>query len=253
MSEPSSTPAEAPAPPADSRAQERTPEEESRTGKNLIRVVAIFAWWFGSLFLAAGRLNWIRGWISVALFIVGMSAVRLVVRHYNAPVLKARAKWRHKDTKLFDKVFLALYLPLISIQPLVGGLDGGRYHRTSMPFSFAYAGVFLFALSLWLITWVMLVNPFAESSVRIQNDRGHTVMTSGPYRFVRHPMYVGVIFLNVANALIWGSVWALNLAAVIAVMLIWRTSCEDRTLLQELGGYEQYAAGTRYRLVPGLW
>jgi len=182
-----------------------------------------------------------------------MSAVSSIVRHYNAPVLKARANWRHKDTKSFDKIFIAAYLPLISIQPIIGGLDGGRYHWTSMPFGLVYLGVLLFALSMALITWVMVVNPFAESSVRIQTERGHTAVTTGPYRFVRHPMYVGIILLFVSSALIWGSGWALNLAGLLAVLLVWRTSREDQTLRQELAGYEQYAARTPYRLLPGVW
>jgi len=108
-------------------------------------------------------------------------------------------------------------------------------------------------VALALITWVMLVNPFAEKTVRIQTDRGHTVVTSGPYRFVRHPMYVGLILLFVSTTFVWGSVWALRLTAIMAVLIIWRTACEDRTLRQDLPGYEQYAGVTRYRLLPGLW
>jgi len=168
-------------------------------------------------------------------------------------VLEARSKWRHKDTARFDKIFLAIYGPLISILPAVAGLDAGRNHWTSLPFGFVYVGSILFAVALALITWVVVVNPFAEKSVRIQTDRGHTVITSGPYRYVRHPMYVGLILLFVSTALVWGSVWALGLAAVMAVLIIWRTAREDRTLRLELAGYEQYAAITRYRLLPGLW
>jgi protein-S-isoprenylcysteine O-methyltransferase Ste14 len=229
------------------------PETESRFAKKLLPVLATFAWWIGSLFLAAGRLNWIRGWISVALFVGGMAAVAPIVQHYNPSVLKARAKWHRKDTKTFDKMFLAIYVPLISIQPIIGGLDAGRYRWTSMPFGFVYVGTILFAVAMVLITWVMVVNPFAESSVRIQTDRGQTVVTCGPYRFVRHPMYVGAILMYLSTAFIWGSVWALGLGAFIMVLLIWRTAREDRTLRQELSGYEQYAAITRYRLLPGLW
>lgn len=226
---------------------------ESRTEKKLISVVATFTWVTGSLFLSAGHLNWTRGWISIALFVVGTSAVAPIVRYYDAPLLKARAKWRRKDTKPFDKIFLTLYLPLVSVQPLIGGLDAGRYHWTSMPPGLLYVGVLLFTLSLALITWVMVVNPFAESTVRIQTDRGHTVVMTGPYCFVRHPMYVGIILLFVSNALIWGSVLALSLAVLLAILLVWRTSREDRTLRQELAGYGQYAARTRYRLLPGVW
>ncbi len=225
----------------------------SRLAKGLVQIGAFFLWWIGSLFLAAGRLDWIRGWISVALAVVGMTAVGLIVQRYNAPVLEARSNWRHKDTARFDKIFLAIYGPLISIQPALAGLDAGRYHWTSLPFGFVYVGSILFALALALITWVVVVNPFAEKSVRIQTERGHRVVTSGPYRFVRHPMYVGMILLFVSIAFVWGSVWVLTLDAVMAVLMIWRTAREDRTLRQKLPGYEQYTAVTRYRLLPGVW
>lgn len=225
----------------------------SRFAKGLLQVGAFFLWWIGSLFLAAGRLDWIRGWISVALVVVGMPAVGLIIQRYNAQVLEARSNWRHKDTARFDKIFLAIYGPLISILPALAGLDAGRYQWTSLPFGFVYVGSILFAVGLALITWVMVVNPFAEKTVRIQTDRGQTVITSGPYRFVRHPMYVGLTLLFVSTALVWGSVWALRLDAAMAVVLIWRTALEDRTLRHELPGYEQYASVTRYRLLPGLW
>jgi len=229
------------------------PNKESSSVKRIIPAAVFFLWWSGSLFVAAGRLDWIRGWISVALSVVGMTAVRVIVQHYNAPLLEARAKWHHKDAKFFDKVFLAVCLLLISIQPAIGGLDAVRYEWTSMPFALVYVGTVLFALALFVITWAAVVNPFAETSVRIQTDRGHTVVTSGPYRFVRHPMYVGAILMYLSTPLILGSGWALGLGALIMTLFIWRTGLEDRTLRQELAGYEQYAATTRYRLVPGLW
>jgi protein-S-isoprenylcysteine O-methyltransferase Ste14 len=221
--------------------------------RTMLQTIMAFIWFAGSLFLGAGRLDWIRGWISVGLSVVGMTVVGLIVRHYNSGLLEERAKWRRKDTKLFDKIFLAVYIPLILIQPAVAGLDAGRYHWASMPFSLVYVGSLLFVVALTVITWAMVVNPFAESSVRIQNDRGHRVITSGPYRFVRHPMYVGMILMYLANPLIWGSVAALLITAITTPLLVWRTSGEDRTLSLELTGYPEYTARTRYRLVPGLW
>ena len=99
----------------------------------------------------------------------------------------------------------------------------------------------------------MVVNPYAESSVRIQTDRGQTVVTSGPYRFVRHPMYVGIILMSLANPLVWGSAWALAMSGVLILLFLWRTAKEDQTLRRELPGYDEYAAQTRYRLLPGVW
>ena len=213
----------------------------------------MYTWFLGSLFGAAGRLNWIRGWIAVAMWVVGVSTIGLVVKHYNPRLLEARAKWRRKDTKPFDRIFLAIFLPLLVIQPPVAGLDAVRYRWSSVPFAFVYVGAILFALSVVVIAWALAVNPYAESTVRIQTDRGHTVVTSGPYRFVRHPMYAGFVPMYLAIPLVWGSVWALVLAVAIILLFIWRTAREDQTLRQELPGYEEYAARTRYRLLPGVW
>jgi len=232
---------------------ESVPKPKSRPAKRLLQTALFYLWWIGSLFLAAGRLDWIRGWISVGLAVIAMTIVGAVVHHYNAPLMEARAKWPRKDTKPFDKVFLAIFMPIVFIHPMVAGLDAVRYHWSSMPFVFVYIGAILFTLAMVLIAWVMVVNPFAETSVRIQTDRGHTVVTSGPYRLVRHPMYLGAILMYTATSLVWGSVWALVLAALIAGLMIWRTTREDRTLLQELAGYEEYSSRTRYRLLPGLW
>ena len=209
--------------------------------------------WICMVFAGAGTFAWTRGWIAVALYIVGMGTLGLVVRRFNAPLMEARAKRRPADTKPFDKVFLAVLIPLVFIQVAVAGLDAVRFRWSSMPFATAYAGGVLFALAIALIAWSMAVNPHAETTVRIQTDRGHTVVTAGPYRIVRHPMYVGAMLMYVATLLILGSVWALAIAGVMIVLFVWRTVQEDQTLRRELFGYAEYAVRTPYRLVPGLW
>jgi len=230
------------------------PSKAARAAMIVLKAVVIFAWFVGSLFIAAGRLDWLRGWIWASFFVVGIAAIGLIVRRRNPQVLEARSKWRApQDTKRFDKIFLAVYLPLVLIHPAIAGLDACRYRWTSIPFAFVYPGVLLLYGALALIVWALVVNPFAEASVRIQSDRGQTAITAGPYRLVRHPMYVGMIVMYVANSLILGSVWALGLSAVLAALVIWRTAQEDRTLRDELIGYQNYAARTRYRLLPGVW
>jgi len=135
----------------------------------------------------------------------------------------------------------------------LAGMDAVRFRWSSMPFVSVYIGAVLYGLSMALVGWVLCTNPFAESSVRIQHDRGHTVVSSGPYRFVRHPMYVGSCFMYAATGLILGSVWALLDAGLLAILLVVRTALEDRTLRRELAGYEEYASRTRCRLIPGVW
>ena len=230
-----------------------TQPSKPSAARRIGQVIVNYVWFTAALFLAAGRLDWTRGWISVALCVVSFTAMGMIIQRYNPELMAERARWRRKDAKPFDKIFMAVYLPLTLLQPVVAGLDAVRFRWSSIPFAFVYAGAVLFAASVVLLTWAMAVNPHAESSVRIQSDRGHQVVTSGPYRFVRHPMYVGIIVMSLANPLIWGSVWALVMSGVMILLFIWRTAQEDQTLRRELPGYEDFAAHTPYRLVPGVW
>jgi protein-S-isoprenylcysteine O-methyltransferase Ste14 len=211
------------------------------------------AWWLVALFGSAGEVTWNRGWICTLLYLGAMNASRAVLKKFNPGLLKQREIGIRKDTKPFDKIFLRLLLFLTIVLPVIAGLDAARFKWAPMPFWTIYPGIGLFAASAILVTWVLLKNPHAESSVRIQGDRGHAVVASGPYRFVRHPMYVGLILLYASMALILGSLWTLAIAALITILLLWRTSLEERTLRQELPGYAEYTAVTRYRLMPGIW
>jgi protein-S-isoprenylcysteine O-methyltransferase Ste14 len=217
------------------------------------QLVATTGLWFGVLFGGAGRFNWPRGWIYAVTYLGSMTAIAVMVRRRNPGLFEARANWRHHDTKRFDKILLAFFYPLFLLQPGLAALDNARFRWWLLPFSAVYPGLLLLAVAALLVAWALAVNPFAESTVRIQTERGHTVVSAGPYRFVRHPMYVGAILLSLAPPLILGSMWALILGIVIAILLIARTALEDRALRRELPGYEEYAARTRYRLLPGVW
>jgi len=229
------------------------PQPKPGAARRIGQVVVNYVWFTAALFLAAGRLDWTRGWISVALCVVSFTAMGLIIRRYNPGLMAERARWRRKDAKRFDKIFMAVYLPLTLLQPVVAGLDAVRFRWSSIPFAFVYVGAVLFLVSVVLLTWAMALNPYAEASVRIQSDRGHQVITSGPYRFVRHPMYAGFVPMYLAMPLVWGSVWALVLSVVIILLFVCRTAREDQTLRRELLGYEEDSARTRYRLLPGVW
>jgi len=230
-----------------------SPQPKPGAARRLLQVLFNYVWFTCALFLAAGRLDWTRGWISVALSVVVLTAMGLIIQRYNPELMAERARWRRKDAKPFDKIFMAVYLPLVLLQPAVAGFDAVRFRWSAMPFAFVYVGAVLFIVSSVLLTWAMVVNPYAETSVRIQHDRGHQVITSGPYHFVRHPMYVGIVVMSLANPLIWGSVWTLAMSGFLVLLFIWRTALEDQTLRRELPGYEEFAARTRYRLLPGVW
>lgn len=227
--------------------------KKKSSASRITQMLLTLVWMVGAQFAAAGRWDWTRGWICVVVWIVPMTTLGLVTQRYNPQLMKERAKWRRKDTKRFDKIFMSLYLPCVLLQPVAAGFDAVRYHWSSIPFEFVYPGILLFLLATGLVGWVLCVNPFAETTLRIQTDRGHTVIATGPYHFVRHPMYIGTILMSLATPLVWGSVWALVAAGVTAVLFVVRTAFEDRTLRRELPGYEDYAVRTRYRLLPGVW
>jgi protein-S-isoprenylcysteine O-methyltransferase Ste14 len=136
-------------------------------------------------------------------------------------------------------------------------LAAGLQRRFSAPPSISAAVLILALIAAFLGTvftlWAMVANPFFSGIVRIQKERGHTVASAGPYRYIRHPGYVGMLAFTLATPFILGSWWALVLALFTAAITVARTALEDRTLQRELEGYAEYARQVRYRLVPGVW
>jgi protein-S-isoprenylcysteine O-methyltransferase Ste14 len=155
-------------------------------------------------------------------------------------------------TKTWDKVWAVLYAPVMVAVYVAAGLEV-RDGVPDPPGLVWLSGLALFVPGSALLTWAMVVNPFFEKTVRIQTERGHRVIDTGPYAYVRHPGYVGFAAWILGTPLLLGSGWALVPAALSVVGIVIRTALEDRTLTAELAGYPEYAARVRYRLVPGLW
>jgi protein-S-isoprenylcysteine O-methyltransferase Ste14 len=202
--------------------------------KRTVTVVLGTAFWGAVLFASAGRIDWLRGWICLALYFGGVLAAFVVMRIANPELIAARGT-KHADTKPFDKVFAAVYAPMMFVLPVVAGLDAGRFGWSRMGPLTLYAGAVLLILGTIPVLSSVAVNRYLETTVRIQEDRDHQVVRSGAYRFVRHPMYVGVILQFIALPLMLGSKWALVPAGVIALLFVIRTALEDRTLRSEFG------------------
>ena len=228
-----------------------TPEVRAGVRKRLISVVILTFLMAALLFGSAGTLAWTRGWILQGITLLILLVNFLVLIRVNPEVIAARGKGGG-GTKTFDRILaVALGLSLLAI-PLVCGLDE-RFGWSDLGTGWLIAGVVLYVLGSIPILWSMAVNKHLEQTVRIQTDRDHQVVQSGPYAIVRHPMYVGVIAQNVGTPLILASVWALAPVGFLLLTLLIRTALEDRTLHAELPGYPEFAKRTRYRLFPGLW
>lgn len=211
----------------------------------------LFAVFAAVLLAAAGRLAWVRAWVYL-IYTLLLELATLFLLAWRAPETLAQRGTRHRGVKTFERVFVAGWLTLALVFPAVAGLDE-RFRWSAMPTAGLYVGAGIMAVASVFGAWAMIVNEHFEQFVRIQTDRGHRVVSSGPYRFIRHPGYAAAIFGELGTPLMLGSWWTFAPAAALALLFILRTAREDQTLLKELEGYPAYASSTRYRLLPGVW
>lgn len=202
------------------------------------------------MFLPAG-IGWWQGWLFFATFLFQLVIGAIYIWRRNPDLIIARSRMQ-KGTKGWDKlVFYVLQVSLLA-EFVVSALDG-KYSLSLAPAWVIVVGYVLFTVGIVGCFWVLSKNKFAEMTVRIQTERGHKVIDTGPYAIVRHPMYVACFVLFPGIALALGSFWALIPASLVCVILAVRTGLEDRTLQMELDGYKGYASRVRYRLIPGVW
>lgn len=214
--------------------------------------VAYTGVFIGGMFWTAGGVDWVRGWVYLGLISVGHGLSALYVR-WKMPGLLGHRGRVGKGTKAWDMVLLSVFLLAFWSILIVAALDH-RFGGSTMSGGLWPVGAAIFASSLIFATWAMSVNPHFEKTVRIQADRDHRVIDTGPYRIVRHPGYLGFIpALSFAPPFLLGSWWAFIPAPAAAAVLILRTALEDRLLRRELPGYEAYTRKVPYRLLPGLW
>jgi protein-S-isoprenylcysteine O-methyltransferase Ste14 len=228
------------------------------TGKSLVplsrklQLVATLAVILPAMFAAAGTFTWLNGWIFWGLLLISVWIGYLYLRRANPEVIVARSV-HHSGTKTWDKWILGFLSMLLAAELIVAPLDAVRYRFWPLAVWLVLPGVLLFLAGFFLTLWAEGVNKFFEPTVRIQSDRGHYVVSAGPYAVVRHPGYVGTIALLMGSAMVLGSGLAVILSAVSSVIFVVRTALEDRMLLSGLSGYRDYAEKVRYRLLPGVW
>jgi protein-S-isoprenylcysteine O-methyltransferase Ste14 len=205
------------------------------------------------LFLTAGTFDWPGAWVMLAeTGVIGLVSAFIIARHDPALLRERMRGPIQRDQKPWDKILLAVIMALCVAMPIVAGLDV-RFGTSGVPGWLQVAGAIAIPVGFYMIHIVMETNSYATAVVRIQSERGHQVISTGPYAFVRHPMYSGAILYFIGMGLLLGSWWAVAIAAVIVALFALRAVWEENTLIAELPGYAAYAARVRYRLIPGVW
>ena len=205
-----------------------------------------------SLFLASGGLDWTMAWVYVGLLAADKVVAALVLIPRNPELLADRAQ--SAGPRNLDRVLagtMALFGPVATL--VVAGLDMRFGWSPQMPLAVQIGAVVVAALASLLTIWAMASNRHFYGVMRIDREKGHSVATSGPYQFVRHPGYAGAILYQLATPLMLGSLWALVPAMLTVSGTVLRTALEDRTLQEELDGYKAYTRTVRYRLLPRIW
>jgi len=203
------------------------------------------------LFGAAGSLSWPMAWAVLVIYSLAKAAALVfldpeLIRERVAPGPGVDSG----DVLLATLGCLALYPGTF----IVAGLDAIRI-GPALPMSqyVQMTALLVFAFGYGFAYWAVYSNPFFATFVRVQEDRGHSVVSSGPYKFVRHPGYAGAIIAHLALPFALGSIWALLPSVLGTLLFVARTAREDRTLRDGLAGYREYQSKVRWRLVPGVW
>lgn len=204
------------------------------------------------LFVPAGSIGWTRGWVFLLVLVMVLGVSARYLWRVNPEIFAARSRI-HPATKRWDRILLGFLFPVMLAIVPVGALDDGRFHWSRMSWWFVGLGYLLLTIGTAITTWAQAVNRFFEPGVRIQTERGHHVVDTGPYAIIRHPGYFAACLLFAGIALALGSWWALIPAGFAALLIMIRTEWEDCMLHAELDGYAAYAKRVRFRLIPGVW
>ncbi len=207
------------------------------------------------LFASSGDLAWTTGWIFAVTTMAYTFLGRLDIARKHPDLISERIESMKKaNVERWDRVLVPLIgilFPMATI--IVAGLDRRFGWSPAIPLWVQLSSLGLMLLGALIAHRAVLANRFFSAVVRIQKERGHVVVTDGPYRFVRHPGYAGGLLFNFFMAPALGSLWALIAAAATIALTVIRTSLEDKTLHLKLEGYAGYAKRTRWRLIPGIW
>ncbi|MEH2614923.1 methyltransferase family protein [Bradyrhizobium sp. AZCC 1693] len=217
--------------------------------QNTIVVVAIGA----LLFATAGSLGWPAAWVMLIVSAILGPACGLWLARTDPALLAERLRPTFQANQpAADKIFMLIFFLALLLWLVAIGLDR-RANASDVPLLLQVLGLAMYLLSIAFIMWVFRENSFAAPVVKVQAARHQRVISSGPYAFVRHPMYSGIMLYFLGIPLLLGSWWGVAIAPVFAILFAIRARIEERALVEGLPDYADYAERVRYRLVPGLW
>jgi protein-S-isoprenylcysteine O-methyltransferase Ste14 len=229
-------------------------DRKALLGKALLEVLAEFAVFAALLFVSAGTLLWPAGWAFIALFFSFALAIVLWLAREDPELLAERMSSPiQREQPLWDKVFVAAVLVLFVLWLILMPLDAVRYGWSEVPGWLQLLGAVGLLLSFYVLFLTFRENAYLAVVVKLQEERGQTVVSTGPYRYVRHPMYAGMFLFLPSGALLVGSWWGLLLCLVLLGLLVWSIPREERILENGLAGYDEYERRVRYRLIPHVW
>ena len=205
------------------------------------------------LFLAAGTLLWPAGWIDLILVFGWLLVGIVLLLKYNPGLLEERLSLSQPNQKAWDRMFLLLFELFLFAWLVLMALDAVRFHWSQMPLALQVVGTIVLVASFIIISLTFRENAFLSPTVRIQQERGQTVISTGPYHYVRHPMYAGGLLLFLGTPLLLGSWYGLLLVLIMIPAGAARAVLEERVLREELPGYAAYMEQVKYRLIPYVW
>jgi protein-S-isoprenylcysteine O-methyltransferase Ste14 len=218
------------------------------------RIVAIAVAFVLALFLPAGTLAWPAAWAYLTLFFGFTLALSIWLLRFNPDLLAERLTGIGKpDQKTWDKLFLALTAFAFFGWLVVMAFDAVRFHWSRLPPWLQWCGAALLLGSFYIFYLTFRENSYLSPAVRVQTERGQTVISTGPYKYVRHPMYAGFLLFAISTALLLGSCYGLLGALLLVGMIAWRAVREEHVLELELKGYGEYMERVRYRFLPYVW
>ena len=215
--------------------------------------VGYFAAFALTLFLPAGTMTWLAGWLFLGLFFSFFLAVNLWLFRHNPGLLQERMRLGASDQQGWDKVLFPLLLVFPFAWLMFMSFDAVRFHWSPVPGWFQGIGAVVLLWSFYLLFLTFRENAYLSPVVRIQAERGQTVVSTGPYHYVRHPMYAAIGVFGIGTPLLLGAWYGVLLGLMFVVVLARRAVLEERTLREELPGYAAYMARVKYRLIPYVW